>query len=164
MNSIFIKLHFIVIVLISFNIFSQEKSIEDSYLNCVYNNSNINRTNVEKQVRFFEQYLIKEKILKDNSNKAYFDLAKIILKDEERTIKYTYSFIDSINKIPNTKKLITHDKKCFNKIQKLKGYKQSTIFRLNNNSQKEHRKDVFKISDFRHKFYRLRILLTINTH
>jgi len=157
-----VNLKFLIVIILGTKSYSQQKDIADIYLDCIYEKSNIDRKKVEKQIIAFEKYLIKEKLLRDSSPQSYHDLMSTILADKESNLKY--SFIDSITNIKNTEKLISHDIECLEEVKKLKEFENSTFGTLNSSKKNNIKRPLLDVNDFKTEFYRLRLLLTINTY
>lgn len=92
----------ILIIFFTFSLtisFSQSERIEIKLQNCTYEQIPDNGKELKDEIKEFEAYLVKKKILDDNTGKSYINLYKKIEKENEVQFDYNYSFTDSIQKI-----------------------------------------------------------------
>jgi len=118
-------------------IFSQEIKVETVYQECVYNSLNDKGVLLKKYTKEFENHLIKSKVLKDSTSKAYFDLFKILGDKKWKKFKYNYSYIDSINKIAGYK-TVNDNKGCAKEMRNHKNFKKSKFFKMKSIFFEEH--------------------------
>ncbi|PWK16872.1 hypothetical protein, partial [Xanthomarina spongicola] len=86
------------ISLISFA-YSQKERIEVQLQNCTYEQIENNGKELKSEIKEFENYLIKKKILIDSTGKSYINLFRKIERENDIEFDYNYSFTDSIQKI-----------------------------------------------------------------
>ena len=79
--------------------YSQNERIEVQLQNCTYKQIENNGKELKNEIKEFENYLIKKKILIDSTGKSYIDLFRKIEKENDVEFDYNYSFTDSIQKI-----------------------------------------------------------------
>ncbi|MBO0324387.1 hypothetical protein J0X14_18915 [Muricauda sp. CAU 1633] len=79
--------------------FSQNERIEIQLQNCTYEQIEDNGKELKNEIKEFENYLIKKKILIDSTGKSYINLFKKIEKENDVEFDYNYSFTDSIQEI-----------------------------------------------------------------
>lgn len=80
-------------------VFAQNERIEIQLQNCTYVQIEDNGKELKSEIKEFENYLIKKKILIDSTGKSYINLFKKIEKENDVEFDYNYSFTDSIQKI-----------------------------------------------------------------
>ncbi len=165
------KLSLIIIFFVFFIGNSQERKIEKIYSDCYFNAMPENGKEVKKYYKIYENLLISNGFLKDNSGKSYYKLFEKVMTEKFVDTKTNFSLIDSINTL-NYSNLVHANEKCTEKIKSLKKYKNSNTFLLEKrmDSIKEefdlkNASEVFlKIFDYRDfeiEFYKLRVLLVL---
>jgi biopolymer transport protein ExbD len=75
---------------------SQILRVEDKLMNCIYQNYEDNGTQFKKALTEFEQLLINENILKDNSGKSYVAIFEKIVEENDFNYNPSISFLDKI--------------------------------------------------------------------
>ena len=108
-------------MLIQCQIFSQEKKIEDIFQECFYRKIGNKSIEYRKHLEGFENYLIKEEFMIDNSPKEYFKLLKMVTKKGVIKKRPKYS-LDSLTYITKGKDLKMYSSKCFITINKHKDF------------------------------------------
>ncbi|MDP2542077.1 hypothetical protein CSC81_07950 [Tenacibaculum discolor] len=85
--------------------FSQEKKIEEMYQKCLYNSLHDKGEKLKRINKEFENYLIKEKILKDSSGSSYKKFLNTLHTSKGKVMKFsfTYPYLDSMHGIENGK-------------------------------------------------------------
>ena len=157
----------------SLTLFGQSKSVEEEFEECYFNSFPDKGVQVRKLFSDFEQKLLENRVLKDKSAKSYFSVFKKIFNNEDVKSVNNYSFIDSINSLDYSNKLIHFNYKCSEKVRKRADFNQSKTYKHQVEQDSISRLEIgfeeksklvlatFKEDDFTTEFSKLRVLLLV---
>lgn len=87
----------ILFTIINFSCISQDYSVEDQLLDCIYESFYNKGVDLKSELRKFENHLIKEKIIENNSGESYFKVFKIISLAGDYNFTSNYNLLDTLN-------------------------------------------------------------------
>lgn len=135
-------------ILISFVIlicFSCKNKIEDEFCECIYKSYNLNEVEFNTIFKGFEDDLIEQKVLKDNSSNSYYDLIRDISNGYDIYFIPSEEFTKFFNGIKEED--LTDIKDCYSKIKEKKEFENSNLKILGDSLSNVSEKSSQKILD-----------------
>lgn len=111
----------------------QQYKTENQLFDCVVSSAEKHGLDFRKKFDAFEDYLIKKKVLKDNSGNSYYQIYKQIEAEGDVNFSDTDEFSDSVDSYFDTTELKNIQNECSSCIEKIissKEYKKSKLYIL----------------------------------
>lgn len=163
----------LVFIFTSLAVYTQEKTVEEIYQDCYFGAMPNKGEKFRSLAKSYEEALISEGYLNDNSGKSYYNLFKKNFEPDFVENKTNFRFIDSVNNLSYFE-LIFSNVDCTNKIKSLINYKSSRTYTLEKSLDSINKLsgfsaydnidfliNFFEEKDFELDYYKTRVLLMI---
>lgn len=155
----------LIIALLFYSCNSQTNSSENQLMKCIYESCLDDGSEFKEAILKYENELIINKILNDNSSKSYLNLLKKISNNNEFNSRIGYSFMNEIDNLNYYK--FDSIKNCYSKIdksEKLVSFqkKMATLFTSEKNNYSEFSRDLLQLlneKDLEESYYKFHILI-----
>ncbi|MFD2909655.1 hypothetical protein ACFSX9_13035 [Flavobacterium ardleyense] len=158
-------LQFIFIIVLIFSCNNQGENAEYELMECIFESCSDKGFEFKEAIKSYENELILNKTLKDNSSKSYFELLNSIANNDEEVLFPDTNFLEEINRL----NYFSFDsiKNCYSKIEKTEKLilfqkKIATLFTSDKVNYKDFSSELSNIlakEDTIEDFYKFNILI-----